>query len=74
VEILGLGQGTKAYIGTRVQCAAAGALNDTADADADALVVVIALGEVGVDYADVEYSSRIVLAHDHPGKDPTLSS
>lgn len=66
-------RGTTAYIGSHVQGAAvAGALNDTAGADADALVVVgIALEMVEVDSADAECSFRIVPSLGYPGKDPT---
>ena len=62
-----------AYIGIHVQgAAAAGALNDTAGADADALVVGTALRMVEVD-SDAEYSFRIVPSLGYPGKDPTLN-
>jgi hypothetical protein len=74
VEIPDSKGGTMAYTGTHVQgAAAAGALNDTAGADADALVVVdgIALEMVEVDSAAVECSFRIVPSLGYPGKDPT---
>lgn len=54
MEIPDSRRGTTAYIGTHVQgaAAAAGALNDTAGADVDALVVGIALKMVEVDSAN----------------------
>ena len=62
-----------AYIGIHVQgAAAAGALNDTAGADADALDA-IGLEMVEVDSADAEYSFRIVPSLGYPAKDPTLN-
>ena len=72
MEIPDSRRGTTAYIGTHVQgVAAAGALDDTAGADADALVVGIVLKIVEVDSADAEYSFRIVPSPGCPGKDPT---
>jgi hypothetical protein len=72
VEIPDSRRGTMAYIGTHVQgAAAAGGLNDTAGADADALDVEIALEMAEVDSAAAEYSYRIVPSLGYPGKDPT---
>jgi hypothetical protein len=71
VEIPDSRRETTAYIGTHVQgVAVAGASNDTAGANADALVVEIALKMVEVDSADAEYSFRIVPSLGYPGKDP----
>jgi hypothetical protein len=75
VEISDWRLGTKTYIGTHVQgaaAAAADALNGIV-ADADAPVVGIVLEVVGVDSADAEYSFRIVLSPDCPEKDSTLN-
>jgi hypothetical protein len=74
-----LGQGTKAYIGSHVQDAAAvDALNGTEDVDALVVVAAIDLveveeGEEG-DYADVEYSFHTVPSHGYPEKYPTRNS
>ena len=71
MEIPDSRRGTTAYIETHVLgAAAAGGLNDTAGADADALVVGIALEMVEVDSAAAEYSFHIFPSLGYPAKDP----
>jgi hypothetical protein len=47
-------------------------MNDTAGADADALDGIV-LGMVEVDFADAEYSFRIVPSLGYPREDPTAN-
>ena len=71
-EILDLGQGTWAYIGSHAQHAAVGALNDIADVVVVGITLAVAVA--AVDYEHAAYSFHIVLAHDRLEKCPIRNS